>query len=173
MATRCGSLDPGAVLYLLRAKTTDEMEDLLYNRSGLLGVSGISGDMRVLLKSEDRRAIEAVEYFVYRVVREIGSLTAAMGGLDALIFTAGIGENSPQIRTRICQQLGWLGITIDQDANGAAQERISAPGRSPSVWVIGTDEESVIASHTRELVSRLPERLVGRIGGRNAHTATL
>ena len=109
MGTRCGSLDPGAILFLLRdGWTCDQIEDLLYKKSGLLGISGVSNDVRDLLASEDPRAAEAIDYFVYRIVREIGSLTAALGGLDALIFTAGVGENSAVIRQRVCAGLEWL-----------------------------------------------------------------
>jgi acetate kinase len=166
MGTRCGSLDPGVVLFLQHHLTASELDDLLYNRSGLLGISGISSDMRVLLASKDPRAAAAVEFFVYRVVREIGSLTAALGGLDALIFTAGIGENSAEIRARICKGSAWLGMTIDPAANERREPCISPPGRVPSVWVLRTDEEGVIAAHTRELASKLPRRFASRKGGR-------
>lgn len=152
MGTRCGSLDPGVVLLLLQHKSREEIEELLYKKSGLLGVSGISNDVRELLASDDPRAAEAIEFFVYRVVREIGSLTAALGGLDALVFTAGIGENSPIIRERVCQGLVWLGIEIDPAANQKGRGCISPPGRTPSVWVIPTDEERVIATHTLAVV---------------------
>ena len=153
MGTRCGSLDPGAILFLLREGwNVERIEELLYKKSGLLGISTVSNDVRVLLESNNPLAAEAIEYFVYRVVREIGSLAAALGGLDALIFTAGIGENSPVIRERVCQGAAWLGIEIDPDANRQNKRRISMPDRTPSVWVIPTDEEGVIAAHTNEIV---------------------
>jgi acetate kinase len=146
MGTRCGSLGPGIVLFLLQSHSAAEVETLLYNKSGLLGISGISNDVRELLASQNPRAAEAIEFFVYRAVREIGSLAAALGGLDALIFTAGIGESSPVIRHRICRALGCLGVAIDQAANERGRGCISPAGRSPSVWVIPTDEERVIAA---------------------------
>lgn len=163
MGTRCGSLDPGAVLFMLRHKTPEEIETMLYKKSGLLGISGISNDVRELLASSSLQAAEAIEFFVYRAIREIGSLTAALGGLDALIFTAGIGENSPVIRQRICQGLAWLGIAIVPEANERGQGRISSPGQSPSVWVIPTDEEEVIAAGTLAVVGSAvaPARSVG------------
>lgn len=153
MGTRCGTLDPGVILFLLRdGWSADRIEELLYKQSGLLGVSGLSNDMRALLESDCPRAAEAIEFFVYRVIREIGSLTAALGGLDALVFTAGIGENSPPIRERVCQGLTWLGVRIDPDANQRGNPRISPEKRSPSVWVIPTDEQAMIASHTLAIV---------------------
>lgn len=152
MGTRCGSLDPGVVLFMLQHSSRDEIEDLLYRKSGLLGISGISNDVRELLASDKPLAAEAIEFFVYRAVREIGSLTAGLGGLDALIFTAGIGENAPVIRQRICEGLGWLGIRIDPDANERGRTCISPANASPSVWVIPTDEERVIAEHTLAVI---------------------
>ena len=153
MGTRCGTLDPGVILFLLRdGWNLDRIEDLLYKRSGLLGISGISNDVRELLASDCPLAAEAIEFFVYRVIREIGSLTAALGGLDALVFTAGIGENSPVIRERVCQGLTWLGVRIDLDANERGNGCVSPEGCTPSVWVIPTDEEAVIASHTLAVV---------------------
>ncbi len=158
MGTRCGNLDPGVLLFLLRQGwTPDQLEDLLYKKSGLLGISGVSNDVRALLASDRPLAAEAIEFFVYRIVREIGSLTAALGGLDALVFTAGIGENSPAIRQRVCQGLAWLGIHLDPDANQSASTCISSKGQSPSVWVIPTDEEGVIASHTRAVVDGIQQ----------------
>ena len=131
---RCGNLDPGVVLFLLRQGwSVDRIEDLLYKKSGLLGISNVSNDVRVLLASDCPLAAEAMEFFVYRIVREIGSLTAALGGLDALVFTAGIGENSPVIRQRVCQGLAWLGISIDADANQRGSTCISPKGQAPSV----------------------------------------
>ncbi len=148
MGTRCGSLDAGVVLFLLQQYSREEIADLLYKKSGMLGISGISNDVRELLDSHDSRASEAIEFFVYRAIREIGALTATLGGLDALIFTAGIGENSPVIRRRICEGLDWLGIRIDVGANERGHGCISPKGASPFVWVIPTDEELVIAEHT-------------------------
>ena len=155
MGTRCGGLDPGAILFLLRGGWTFErIEELLYKKSGLLGISGISNDVRDLLASDAPLAAEALDYFVYRIVREIGSLTAALGGLDVLVFTAGVGENSPDIRRRVCAGLEWLNVRIDQDANRRSAQCISPTGQSPSVWVVPTDEEGIIASHTLSLVHR-------------------
>jgi acetate kinase len=156
MGTRCGSLDPGVILFLLqRGMSPSEIEDLLYRKSGLLGISGVSNDVRDLLKSDNPRAAEALEFFAYRIIREIGSLTAALGGLDALIFTAGIGEKSPFIRQRVCQGLGWLNIAIDTKANEQHRKCISPAGQVPSVWVIPTDEEAVLSSHTLRIVRSL------------------
>src|SRR5262249_11388272 len=153
MGTRCGSLDPGVILYLLQEGWTGErIGELLYKKSGLLGISSISNDVRNLIDSAAPLAAEAIEYFVYRCVREIGSLTAALGGLDALIFTAGIGENSPAIRERICRGCGWLGIELDAEANRRNERCISPKGKAPSVWAIPTDEEGVIAAQTHEVL---------------------
>jgi acetate kinase len=150
MGTRPGALDPGLATYLMRqyAMTAAEVEDLFYHRCGLLGVSGISSDMRTLLASDDRRAHEAVELFVFRAAREIGALTASLGGLDGLVFTAGIGEHAPEIRERICSCCGWLGAALDETANRAGRMRISAPASRLRVYVIPTDEEKMIAQHT-------------------------
>lgn len=152
MGTRCGSLDPGVVLFLLQHMSPQDIETLLYKKSGLLGISGISNDVRELLASDNPLAADAIEFFVYRVSREIGSLTAALSGLDALIFTAGIGENSPVMRRRICEGMGWLGVGIDPQANERGRGCISPPDKLPSVWVIPTDEEGVIAAHTLAVV---------------------
>jgi acetate kinase len=151
MGTRCGSLDPGIVLYLMRERgmSLNQVDDLLYRRSGLLGVSGISADMRALLASADPRAREAVELFAYRAAREIGSLAAAISGLDALVFTGGIGEHAPAVRELICRQCEWLGIELDPAANASHATRISAASARTSAWVIATDEEKVIARETR------------------------
>jgi len=150
MGTRPGALDPGAVTYLMRqhAMTADEIEDLLYHRCGLLGISGISSDMRTLLASNDPHARESVELFVFRAVREIGALTASLDGLDGLVFTAGIGEHAPEIRERICARCGWLGVALDETANRAGRVRISAAASRLPVYVIPTDEEKMIAQHT-------------------------
>jgi acetate kinase len=155
MGTRCGALDPGVVLYLMDERKMDarSIEDLLYNESGLLGISGISSDMRVLLDSGEPRARLAVDVFVHRVGRELGSLAAALGGLDALVFTAGIGENSAAIRERICADAAWLGVKLDPDANHARGPRISAKDSGVAVWVIPTNEELMIARHTQHLVA--------------------
>jgi acetate kinase len=155
MGTRCGSLDPGVILFLLRqGMTVDELEALLYQKSGLRGISGISNDVRELLASDRPSAADAIDYFVYRIAREIGSLASALGGLDALVFTAGIGENSPVIRERVCEKLNWLGIEADEAANALGRGRISPPGRAPSAWVIPTDEECVIAEATLDVLRR-------------------
>jgi len=155
MATRCGSLDPGVVLHLLteRGMTAEAVGRMLRGESGLAGVSGISGDMRVLLASDDPAAREAVELFCYRAVREIASLAAALGGLDAVVFTAGIGEHSPEIREAIGGGLRWLGLEIDPACNAAGGPRISRGGSRVSAWVIPTDESGVIARHARRLLA--------------------
>ena len=149
MATRCGSIDPGAVLQLILREglPAAAVERLLARESGLLGVSGQSGDMRVLLASGDPAAAEAVELFCYRAARESGSLVAALGGLDSLVFTAGIGEHSAVIRERICRRLGWLGLELDAAANDRHEPRITTPDSRVTAWVIPTDEEAVIAAH--------------------------
>ncbi len=153
MATRCGSIDPGVILYLARqGRSFGEIEDLLYHRSGLLGVSGISGDMRVLLASDTSEARTAIELFSYRVAGEIGALASALGGIDALVFTAGIGERSPAIRTAICARLAWLGLSLDEIANAGDAVRISRNESRIDVRVIATDEEVMIAYHTRAII---------------------
>ena len=154
MGTRPGSIDPGVVLHLFQGLnlSAKEVESLLYKKSGLLGVSGMSNDMRDLLGRSEPEAILAVDYFVYRAAKEIGALTAVLGGLDALVFTAGIGENSPEIRQRICAASAWLGIELDQIANSKSQSKISTAHSSPSVWVIPTNEELMIARHTGSLL---------------------
>jgi acetate kinase len=149
MGTRPGALDPGVLLYLLdQGMDTATLTQLLYHQSGLLGVSGISNDMRTLLASDSPHATEAIELFVYRIGRELGSLTAALGGLDALVFTAGIGQYAAPIRTGICQQAEWLGVKIDIQANEQHQINISHPDSQVAVWVIPTDEEKMIALHS-------------------------
>jgi acetate kinase len=154
MGTRSGSLDPGVVLYLIdqRGMDTRAVEALLYNQSGLLGVSGLSSDMRTLLESDQPGARLAVDLFCYRIGRELGSLAAALGGLDAIVFTAGIGENSAEIRTRVCREAAWLGVAIDEDANRTGGPRISTAASAIRTWVIPTNEELMIARHTRELL---------------------
>ncbi|MGM1053598.1 MAG: acetate/propionate family kinase [Pseudomonadota bacterium] len=147
MGTRSGSLDPGLVLHLIQQEgmSVEEVTELLYKRSGLLGVSGISGDMRELLESPADEAREAVELFAYRAVREIGSLAAALGGLDQLVFTAGIGERASPVRQAICRGCEWLGLELDPDANRRDASRISRADSRVGAWVIPTDEERMIA----------------------------
>jgi acetate kinase len=156
MSTRCGDLGPGVVLYLLRdgGLTVSQVEDMLYRQSGLLGVSGLSGDMRALLASPAPEAKEAVELFVFRVVREIGALAACLGGLDALVFSAGIGERSVEIRRRVGERLAWMGLRLDDAANLAGRTQISAPGSAVSAWVIATDEEVGLASGAAALLPK-------------------
>jgi acetate kinase len=158
MGTRPGSLDPGVVLYLFQALglPADEVETILYKKSGLLGISGISNDMRKLLASQEPAARLAVDYFVYRAAKEIGALTAVLGGLDAFVFTAGIGENSPEIRRRICAASAWLGIEVDAAANERGGPQISR-GAGPSVWTVPTNEELMIARHTWALLGQPTE----------------
>ncbi len=155
MGTRSGSLDPGVVLYLMDELKMDAraIEKLLYQQSGLLGVSGVSSDMRTLLASDEPRAKFAVELLVYRIGRELGSLAAALGGLDALVFTAGIGEHSAAIRERVCRAAAWLGVELDPAANAAGGPRLSTADSRVAAWVIPTDEELMIARHTRRLLN--------------------
>lgn len=152
MGTRCGSLDPGIVLYMIDqlGMTPREVEHMLYNQSGLAGVSGISGDMRQLMASDKASARAAIDLYVYRIGREIGSLAAALGGLDALVFTAGIGEHHPAIRAGVCAAARWLGVDIDSAANESNGPRISRDSSRVSAWVVPADEERVIAQHTME-----------------------
>jgi acetate kinase len=130
------------------------LEELLYQQSGLLGVSGISSDMRTLLASTDSRAAEAIELFVYRIGREVGSLAAALGGLDALVFTGGIGENAVSLRARVCRDAAWLGLELDEGANERGGPCLSRPDSRVAAWVIPTNEELMIAQHTRRLLER-------------------
>ncbi len=148
MGTRCGKMDPGVLIHLMRTEglDTDGIEDLLYNRCGLLGASGISADMRVLLASGERRALEAVRQYTYRIRREVGSLAAALGGLDGLVFTGGIGENATPVRADVIRGLGWLGFALNEQANTAGQSRLTE-GDGPQAWVVPTDEQAVIARH--------------------------
>jgi acetate kinase len=154
MGTRCGSLDPGVILYLIDELGMDAraLETLLYKESGLLGVSGISSDMRTLLASDLPRAQAAIDLFVYRFRRELGSMVAALDGLDALVFTGGIGEHAVAIRERVCRDAAWLGVELDLKANEGGGPRISPEKARVSAWVIPTDEERMIARHTRELL---------------------
>jgi acetate kinase len=154
MGTRPGSIDPGVILYLFHnlGLTAKEVETILYKKSGLLGISGISSDMRVLLRSSDPQARLAVDYFIYRAAKEIGALAAALEGIDGLVFTAGIGENSVEIRRRICEASAWLGLELDSQLNAARGPRISVSGSKVSAWVIPTNEELMIARHTGVLL---------------------
>jgi acetate kinase len=155
MGTRPGQLDPGVVLYLIAEKgmTPAAVQDLFYKESGLKGLSGISNDVRELLESADPKAAFALDYFVYRAGLFAGMLAAALGGLDAFVFTAGIGENSAPMRARITEKLAWLGVTFDQDANAARKSLISRKDSRVAVYVIPTNEELMIAQHTLELLS--------------------
>jgi acetate kinase len=157
MGTRCGAIDPGVLLYLMDRHGLDAhaLEELLTHKSGLLGVSGISSDMRTLLdkESSDARTAEAIALFVYRISRELGSMAAALGGLDAVVFTGGIGENAPSIRARVCDAAGWLGIEFDSADNERGGPKISHATGRVSVWVIPTNEELMIAQHTKLLLT--------------------
>ena len=155
MGTRTGALDPGVMLYLLENKGmgVKELTRLLYKESGLLGVSGLSQDMRTLLASDDAAAAEAVELFCYRAITQIGGLVAAIGGLDALVFTGGIGEHAAEIRRRICEGFAWLGLSLDEGANARNAVRISTADSRVDAMAIPTDEEWMIADHTRELLA--------------------
>jgi acetate kinase len=157
MGTRCGSLDPGVVLHLMSGlgMSVQAVEKLLYEQSGLLGVSGISGDMRTVAASDTPEAREAIDLYVYRIRQELGSLAASLGGLDALVFTAGIGENSAMIRHRVCRDAAWLGVELDEDANQAPASGarcISKPSSRVAAWVIPTNEELMIAQHTQAVL---------------------
>ena len=155
MGTRCGAIDPGVLLYLMDQRGLDHraLEKLLYQESGLLGLSGVSSDMRELLASAEPRARLAIDVYVYRIRRELGSLAGALGGLDAVVFTAGVGQNAAAIRERVCRDGAWLGIDLDAAANAAGRPRISAPGSRVNAWVITTDEELMIGRHTRRLLA--------------------
>ena len=155
MGTRTGSLDPGVILYLMDQRGMDAraIEKLIYNQSGLLGVSGISSDMRTLLASDDPRAKLAIDLYVYRIRRELGSLAAATGGLDAIVFTAGVGENAAPIRARVCGDAEWLGVELDAKSNAAGGPRISTTASKTSAWVIPTNEELMIARHVRAMLA--------------------
>jgi acetate kinase len=154
MGTRPGAIDPGVILHLFQTlgMSAREVEALLYKKSGLIGISGVSNDMRDLLGSAEPRARLAVDYFVYQAARQIGAMAAALGGVDGLVFTAGIGENSAEIRRRICHASAWLGIDLDPDANDRRGPRISRPGSPVSAWVVPTNEELMIARHTGALL---------------------
>jgi acetate kinase len=154
MGTRCGSLDPGVILYLLEQRKMDvgAIEKMLYKESGLLGVSGISSDVRTLLNSDEPGAKLALDLYVYRIGRELGSLAAALGGLDALVFTAGIGENAVTIRERVCRDAAWLGVELDAAANLQGGPCITTGRSRVSGWVIPTNEELMIARHTVDVL---------------------
>ncbi|HTS66567.1 MAG TPA: acetate/propionate family kinase [Candidatus Acidoferrales bacterium] len=154
MGTRPGAIDPGVILYLFQnlKLSAKEVESILYKKSGLIGISGISNDMRDLLASDAPAARLAVDCFVYQAAKQVGALAAVLGGIDGLVFTAGIGENSPEIRRRICLSSAWLGIELDDEANNRACPRITRPGSKVSAWVIPTNEELMIAQHTGRLL---------------------
>lgn len=155
MATRCGSLDPGVILYLgQQGHSFTDIENMLYRQSGLLGVSGLSGDVRVLLGSADPHAKEALELFSYRIATQAGALASALGGLDGLVFTAGVGEHAAPVRAAACARLAWLGVRLDEAANSAGAGLISTPGSVVEVRVIATDEEAMIARHTRSTIAK-------------------
>jgi acetate kinase len=158
MGTRCGSIDPGVLIYLMDERGLDArgLESLVYKKSGLLGVSGISSDMRTLRQSDDPKAREAIDLFVYRIVREIGSLAAALGGIDGLVFTGGIGQRDILTRREVIAGCTWLGASIDEDANSAGEARIDDDYSKFPIWVLPTDEERVIARHTAALLERKP-----------------
>jgi len=169
MGTRPGTLDPGVVLYLFQALglSVKEVETILYKKSGLIGISGISNDMRSLLASNEPDARLALDYFVYRAAKEIAAMTAALGGIDGLVFTAGIGENSPEIRKRICIASAWLGVELDEDANARKAPRITSQASKVPAWVIPTNEELMIARHTGALLGlggQTPSQVFTRAG---------
>ena len=161
MGTRPGAIDPGVILYLFQTLglSAKEVEGILYKKSGLLGISGISNDMRELLRSSEPTARLAVDYFVYRATKEVGALAAVLGGIDGLVFTAGIGENSGEIRKRICQGCAWLGVELDEKANDEKGPRISRPASRVSAWVIPTNEELIIARQAGALLGLLEARV--------------
>jgi acetate kinase len=161
MGTRPGALDPGVVLYLFQSLglSAKEVEGILYKKSGLLGISGVSNDMRDLIDSKEPDARLAVDYFVYRAAREIGGLAAVLGGIDGLVFTAGIGEHSAEIRRRIGEACAWLGVELDREANARKGPRISKVGSKAQAWVIPTNEELMIARHTGLLLGLVESRV--------------
>ena len=171
MGTRCGSIDPGVLIYLMDEKGLDArgLEELVYKKSGLLGVSGITSDMRELRASNDPRAREAIDLFIYRIVREIGSLAAALGGLDGLVFTGGIGQRDAKTRQEVVAGCAWLGAALDKQANALGEGRIDAPDSTIPIWVVPTDEERIIARHTADLIRREaasePESLTAEVPG--------
>jgi acetate kinase len=171
MGTRSGDVPIDVLFYLLRQKKFDDasLEKMLYERSGLLGLSGVSGDMRELEQSSDPRAAAAIDYFVYAITKFAGAYAAVLGGLDAFVFTAGIGEHSARVRAALCRNLAWLGVRLDDQANAAHGPRISTSESAASVWVIPTNEELMIAQHTLALAARrFPEESCGRMTAGNA-----
>jgi acetate kinase len=155
MGTRPGAIDPGVLLHLLRdGMSREELERLLYHESGVKGVSGLTADMKTLLESADPRAKLAIDLYCYRIARELGSLAAALGGLDALVFTGGVGENATAIRARVCADSAWLGLQLDDEANRRGAPSISAAGSRVAAWIVPTDEELTIARHTQRLLTR-------------------
>jgi acetate kinase len=162
MGTRCGVLDPGVVIHLIRERglSAREVENLLYQNCGLRGLSGISSDARELLASDDPAAKFALDYFVYHVSRQLGTLAAVLEGLDGIVFTAGIGEHSAEIRHRVCVRAAWLGLRLDEAANRSGGPRISAADSAVSAWVIPTDEERMIALHTLRITGAIGETTV-------------
>jgi acetate kinase len=154
MATRCGQLDPGAVLYLLQTKgmSPDALADLLYHRSGMAGMSGLSGDMRELEESEGDGARQALDYFVFRIRRELGGLAAALEGLDGVVFCGGIGEHSWRVRARVLERMEWLGLALDAEANRSGGPTISSAASRIRALVVPTDEEAMIARHVIDLI---------------------
>ena len=154
MATRCGALDPGVIIHLLKQRglRVEDIEDMLYHRSGLLGISGISADSRDLISSKDPKAREALDLFTFRIAREMAAITVALGGLDGIVFTAGIGEHQPEIRAAICKHLGWLGVAINAAANARNVTRIEATDSKVVVMIVPTDEEQVIAQEALSII---------------------
>jgi len=155
MATRCGAIDPGVLLHLIgsNGRTTKDVEDILYRRSGLLGISGISADSRELLESDRPEARQALDVFTFRVAGEVARLATTLGGLDALVFTAGVGENQPRIRADVAARLAWLGLELDETANAADAGTICSPSSRISAFVIATDEEQVIADEALSILA--------------------
>ena len=155
MGTRTGQIDPGVIFYMVQqeGKTIDEVRDLFYTQSGLLGISGLSNDMRTLEAAGTPEAKEAIDYFVFRARRELGGLAAALGGLDALVFCGGIGENSRYIRQRICEGLDWIGIELDRERNEGNERRINGSFSRTHVLVVPTNEELVIARAAKALLA--------------------
>jgi acetate kinase len=155
MGTRCGSIDPGVLIYLMDQHGMDAraLEDMVYKKSGLLGVSGVSSDMRELKASSEPSAKVAIDLFVYRIVREIGSLAAALGGVDGIVFTGGIGENDADLRPRVIAGCEWLGADIAGTGSGSGERKISSENAGVEVWVIPTDEERMIARHTHAVLA--------------------
>jgi acetate kinase len=160
MGTRCGQIDPAVLLYLLRDRgmSPEALSDLLYNQSGLKGLSGLSSDMRDLLASGAPDARQAIDYFVYHITCSAGMLAAALAGLDALVFTAGIGENAAEIRARVCRGLTWLGLDFNEAANTTGKGQISSASSKVSTWVVPTDEERMIAIHVQEMLGRASQQ---------------